>query len=477
MSAVIVPVHKEETFTTEDAGFVTTAASYRFFIGTTKGLFIPPTVPSKVRITTFRNPARVPDLHAVIEGWHELDLGASVSISIFSSLSGTVAALDTSHLSNLSGVISSFSAHDLGATLTKSGGISSLLSSVTTQGKVSDISAVVTSSVDPLAFNVVAVSTVPVKNLGALINYGTVLNCASSSAAANLQGYVRPLFSGAVDTVNDLSADLNVLRLESPLVAEVVGRKRTRIRILSLTFRSKIRGSERMRASIAALVPTSSTVYASIFGLSHEANLSASLDPIRFPLVDAVVTLKEQVANLDTGDVKDILVQFRSKVSSYVYDSVSKAVYATDRGSWVIDLRTTFTSESFFDRSPNNREVSLDKGLQEFYSLDEALRNAIVLLCDRRQEVLGASLSPRGMVHDFACQVAAVTADRLFNLATSVVPVVNSPDITASVSGALSGFEALVASVLPLVSGGQESLGGSVISNIVDNLQAEVVAV
>lgn len=475
--ASIRPVHKGITGQAPDAGFVSTAASYKFFIGTSAGLFVPPQIVSQVRISTYRNSADIPDLRATIEGWYETNLGASISYYPFSDFAATAFAIDLSHLTHLSASIASFKASDLGASLTQSGGFEFLPAALTVQGQIGDISASVVPAINPIAFNVVSVSTMPTSNLGAIINYGSLITCQATSLISAIGGYIKPIVTGTDETIQNLAAELNVLRIELPLTAEIVGRRRTRVRILSLTFRAKTRDSERIRGSITPVIPTSADLPVEIVGLLHEADLPATLVPVRYAGHDVDYTATETVANLSTGEIKSILVSFRSQVSSYIYEEVSNAVYATDRGTWAIDLRTLVRDESFYDRSPDSRELVLNDGLQEFFSLDEALRNAIIVLCERRQVGILAQLTARGQISDFSARIDSVTADRILDMSTSLVAVLNSPDISASISGAQSGLAAVLASIIPGVDAASGDLGGSVTGNIINDLSAEVTAV
>jgi hypothetical protein len=320
----------------------------------------------------------------------------------------------------------------------------------------------------------VSVSTVPLADIGAIINYGTIVHCAPTSSLTEIGGYIKPVVTGTPETIQDLGAELNVLRIKLDLTSEIIGRKRTRLRILSLTFRSKTRASTPVRGSITPVIPEATDLSAEIVGLLHEADLPASITPVRFDLPDVNFTAVEKVADLETGEVQDILVSFRSQVNFYVYEEITNAVYSTDRGTWAIDLRTLLREESFFDRSLDNREFILTE-VQEFYSLDEAIRNALVALCERRQENIAAFLSARGSISDFGCSIGIIGAGRMSNLATSIVPTGNSPDIAASISTS-SALAAVRASITAENEQVVENIRGNITGNIVNDLGAEITA-
>lgn len=473
----ITPRYSVSTGTADDAGFITTASSYRFYIGTGRGLFIPPQVIPELRITTYRNNFPRPDLHATIEGWYVGNLGASISDYPFSALPATVRAWDLDHIKELTAAIGTFNISDMGASVTPSGGFEDFGGSLTTQGAVSDITASLISFINPLAFNVVSVSTMPLKDIGAIINYDLVRRCAPVSAISSLSGYIKPLVSGTDETRQDLPAELNVLRIVLDMGAEIIGRKRTRISVLGLTFRSRIRASERMRGSITPVTPTFSDMSASISGLLHEVDLPATLTPLRFEPNGADFTAQEQVVNLSTGDVKSVLLSFQSQVSFYVFEEIASAVYSTDRGTWAIDLRSLIRDDSFFDRSLNNREFTIDE-VAEFASLDEAIRSAIVVLCERRQETITASITPRGAIRDLGVQLGIISGDRLLDLSSKLVAVSGLPDIAALIntSTETSDLTRMAASITPETTETSGDLASSIIANNDTDLLAEITA-
>ena len=476
MAATLTPVHAAATATSEDAGFVTTATSYRFYLGTSGGLFIPPQNIPQLRLTTYRNAHDRPDLHAVITGWYEGNLGASISDYPFSSLTASLFVKDVSRLSHLTAFIHPHTASSLGAALTSAGYFNEMPASISVSGGISGLPASIVSFVNPLATSVLSISTKPASNLGALINYDNFVRCSPTSVVVSLGAYLRSLVHGTPETIQDFGASLNALRMEGDLTADVVGRKRTRIRILSLTFRAKTRESSLLRCSITPEVPSMSDLSGEIIGLLHEVDFPASLTPVRFAPHDVAFTATEKIADLKTGETKDILVSFRSQVSSYVYEDVTNSVFATDRGTWAIDVRTLTRDQDFFDRSPLNRDYFLE-GLAEFYTLDEAMRSAFVVLCERRQSALGAEINARGMISDLSARIGVLPSDRMSNVGASLVAVLNSPDLAATINmitAQSSAFLKVTATLTPYVSEIIEDISGNIVGNIVNDLGAEI---
>ena len=477
MRGSLSPSYSVATSTSLDAGFVTTAIDYRFYLGTSGGLFIPPQITPQTVFTSYRNSSLLPDLHATLTGYHAADFGASIGNYPFSSIPATVNALSVDHIVSIAASIAAFKRTDLLASLVVSGSYMSFGASLGVDGVVDDLGAIITSYVNPLAFSIVTVSTVPLADLGALINYGTLVPCAPTSSVSSLGGYVRVFLGCTSGTLRDLGASVNALSVTSGLPGEILGRKRTRIRILNLTFRSWTRATVSMLGSITPVVPTFVGLSAGVMGISHEVNFTAAIVPVSYAPHDIDFTAIERVANLTSGTIKEILVSFRSQVNAYVYEDITSAVYSTDRGTWAIDLRTLIEGDSFFDRSLLNRTILIEE-VQEFYSLDEAIRNAISVLCDQRQGNFGANLTVRGAVVDMGGSLGILSADRMGNLLSALVAVANSPDISASINLGpdISGFQALVAVVIPRSFQVVGNIGGSIVGRVSGDLSAGITA-
>jgi len=474
--ASIKPVHSVSTGTADDAGFVTTATSYRLYLGTSRGLFVPPQNLPQVRISTYVNNSRHPDLNASIAAYNQTDLSASISAYPSADLQASARALDLDHISDLMANVGVYWPKNLQAAVTGIGAFTGIGATVTTAGYVNDLPAVCVPFIDPLALHIISVSTQPIADLGALINYDAFVKCSPTHLISSVSAFIKPIVTGTLNNQSNLSATLTSTLSVLDMPATIISRKRTRVRLLNLTFTAKTRASERIRGSIVPVHSVTSDVSASILGLLHEFDLPATLTPVRYTPNNSAFTATERVTNLETWEVKDILLSFRTQVRHYVYEEATEAVYATDRGTWAIDLRTLLQSDNFFDRSELNREYVLD-GLQEFYSLDEAIRNAIVILTERRQANISASLVVSGKIGDLNAQVTAFTLDRAADLHSTIMPVVNLPDISASIntgpqSSGLSALSAIVSPRATLL----DDLSGEIFGDISTDLSAEITA-
>lgn len=473
--AIIKPVHRVSTGTADDAGFVITASSYRFYLGTTGGLFIPPQNIPQVRVSTYTNNINLPDLHATIAGWNQTDLSASISTYPSTNLPGDIRALGFDHISDFPALIAGNNAKDMQATLTPAGGFIGLSATLTTLGHVGNLGAVIVPFIDPLALSIVPVSTQPVFDLGAIINYDSYVRCSPTSFISHVSAYIKPLVTGTVDNMSDMPAEILSSLVALDMSATIEGKKITRIRILNLTFTAKIRESAALRGSITPLHHVYSDMATSITGLLHEVDLPATLTPIRYAPQDVDFTPLEVVGNLATGELKDVLLSFRSQVQHYVYEGVTNAVYSTDRGTWAVDVRTLAAEDNFFDRALGNREYVLED-IQEFYSLDEAIRSAIVILCERRQVSLGASLTVRGAAADLGAQVGAFSLERVVDIPTKIMPVAHLPDISATINAGIqsSSFATMAGIVVPNNTEVLVNLPGDIFGDISFNLSAEI---
>jgi hypothetical protein len=368
---------------------------------------------------------------------------------------------------------------DLGASVSSVGSYAGILGSISTDGYISALSASINPFINPLSYNAVAISTKPFKDFGALINYSSIVSCAHKSMLVGMPAFIRVFVGGQEDNVYDLGASLNALRMTVGVPASITGRKRTRIRTLTLNFRANTRSSTQMYSNITPVAHSYIGMLASVAGLSHEFQLGASVVPVRYTLKDVLFTASEYTVDLKNPDVsKEILLSFRSKVSSYVYEDITNAVYAAGGGKWAIDLRSINRQSSFFDRDPSSREREIDKVL-EFYSIDEAIRNAISVICDRVKDNIPASLNARGAVASLPVSMGITSRDRFSDFSSRLMPVAHTPDISAVINTGLgsSGYNSLPT----LISAGgvsvASSIGAQIGSKVANEINAQITAI
>ena len=466
----------ESTSTSDDAKYVTTVSSYKFLIGTGRGLFIPENNVPVIRTTTFLNSSPRPDLRASIHGWFESNLGAWIKPYSSNNLPVYLNSIGPDRYKDLFARLVPAREINLPASIASQGYWTSLGASVNPDGATLSLGASIVSFINPLSFNVVAVSSKPFANLGAVINQDTFITCAPNSQVVSLGAYVK-IFAGHHKEFSDFGAELNALHLTTDVRASVIPRKMTRFRIITLNFRAGIRASAPLQGIITPLVRTFSDMLTTVVGLSHEFDLPAEINPTRKVLDDVLITPSETVVNLrNPEDVREVLVQFRSKVSAYVWEDLTQIVYPTEHGTWALDLRTTEREESFFDRSPSNREVVISR-VTEYHSIDAAIRRAVSILCDRQIADFSASILVEGKTSDLSASIELTELGRFFDLPSSLVTVFNSPDIGATINVGLGGssFKAMSASIKARREE-ELSLPAEVAGSYSDNFGAEIVA-
>lgn len=476
LNTIVTGVVKASTYTSEDSGFSTSATSYKFLLGTSGGLVIPSKNVPTIIITSHFNNASLPDLNGTISGWVVSNLSAYIKEYEFLALPSSLNAIDISHISALSAHIAPFRETNLSASITQAGQFQSLASSINVSGGVSDLNTFIHPYINPLAYNVVPISTKPFQDLSAIINYESYVRCAVRSQALNLSAFVKVVSGNTEDTKVNLTAYLNALSLVLDLAAEVEPRKRTRIRTLTLNFRTGIRSSKGISAVVVPSRSTQSSLLTSIIGLSHTKDLASSINVVRYGIVDPPVTLSETVIKLDNPDYSSkIMVAFRSQVSSYVFEELSSKVYTTDKGTWALDMRTANTQSGFFDLATSNSVLKMED-ITEYKTLDEAIRAGIVILTERRRYDIPASISAAGQIGDLKVAIGVTSSDLLKDLKSSVTTVENLPDLAAAINTGLqsSSFNVLGGLIKPENTKVSGDMGASIDGSIINDLPASL---
>lgn len=478
LRGLVKPIHKASTGTAVGAGYVTVANSYKFLIGTSKGLFIPKVKAPTVRTTTFTNSHPMPDLHADVSGWHVANLTASIKDYPFSTLTSTLTAISSDRFSDLITKLFPTRFTDLSAGVTPSGGFMDLQTDLSVSGSIGDLSVSVFPYINAESVDVLSISTKPFVDFRASINYGTLVDCLPESGSSDIGAFVRVFNGQTEETKFDLPTELNVLTVVSDLTADLTVRKRTRINTVGINFRARARSNNRIRSLITGIAPSTADLSSSIKGVLHEKDLAASLTAVRPAPAQTVVENLETVVDLkNPSDIKNIILTFKSGVSRYVYEAATNSVFATDRDTWVVNLKTLLEEDSFFDRSVENETRELGD-LQEFTTVDEAIRNAIVLLTERNKSDLQASLVPSGGARDISATLQTTSADRILDMKTSIVSVLNSPDISASINTGpgSSGYLPITSIVKAVNSQVSENIKASVSGVIQIDLSVDITA-
>jgi hypothetical protein len=143
---------------------------------------------------------------------------------------------------------------------------------------------------------------------------------------------------------------------------------------------------------------------------------------------------------------KQISMLFDTKVESYIYDSIQKALYSIGDDRWVLNFSELSETGEFFDKSTEDKTYLLDN-IVEYDSVDEAIRAAIQWLTEPQTNDLSASITAVGGYSDMRAIIDGLYIDRVSDLPTSLYIVNNDPSLSAYIS-AFSGYVAMKASVV-----------------------------
>lgn len=475
MHASIVGKASVHTSTTENSKWVSASSTVRFYIGTTRGLFIPERRVNEIRYINFLNYSVMPDMHAYLFGWAANDLSAYISVQPYITMAGFISCLDLSHVKALTASITSVYTKNLLASISGVGYYDEFYASIASMGGVNDLAASIKPYLKILGYRIIGVETMPFLDLYAVVN--PVFACGHITTYSYLNAFIRCGIvseEGGSDLYAEIFSNTDVKDLSS----SVIGRKLTRLRILNLYFRTLTRSNTAFNASIIGVGKGEYGIGAYIKGLPHEEDLGASITAINYFInvmdPQGLIDVYKERTNGTAYLYKRLKLFFSNHVDEYVYDSLNDALYTIGEGRWVLNL-TEFTEVlSFYDRSPSDRNRDLDS-IVEYSSVDEAIRAAIVFLTEFRTTDLTASIVATGGYSKLYAEVYGVYHDRVSELSASLTIVNNLPDLYASIS-AFSGYKYLRSSIVGYASSAPELLA-NVYGVVYESLTANITGV
>ena len=445
------------TSTSANAKWVSVSSTVRFYIGTTRGLYIPERRVNEIRYINFLNYSTMPDMHAYLFGWAADDLTAYISVQPYMHMSGYVNCLDLSHTKGLIASITSVYTKNLLASISGVGYYNEFYASISSLGGVNDLSASIKPYLKIFGYRIIGVETMPFLDLYAVVN--PIFACGYITTYSSFSAFIRcgtVVEEGGSNLYAEIYSNTDVKDLSS----SVIGRKLTRLRILNLYFRTLTRSNSAFTASIIGVGKGEYGLGAYIKGLSHENDFGASITAVNYfinvmdPL--GLIDVYKERTNGTAYLYKRLKLFFSNHVDEYVYDSLNDALYTIGEGRWVLNL-TEFTEVlSFYDRSPSDRNRDLDS-IMEYSSVDEAIRAAIVFLTEFRTMDLTASIVATGGYSKLYAEIAGIYHDRVSDLRAAVTIVTNLPDLYASIS-AFSGYRHLYSSIVGYASSAPELL-------------------
>jgi hypothetical protein len=240
--------------------------------------------------------------------------------------------------------------------------------------------------------------------------------------------------------------------------ASIHGLKRIRPRILSLYFRSMTRDSEGILASIRGWSnATTFDIGTSIIGLFQVMDLGASINAVRYKPYDLGETEESTIVDIE-NPINTITagIGFNTGVNEYIFNPADNKLYSKDDKKWSIITREKVITETFFQEvSP--REVIIDS-LEEFDSVDEAIRDSLDRLITPHNVDFCASIVARGYMSSLTASIEATDTSKVSDIKAKIMQVWTIPDISASISstGRYSNFittiKSLESSVVSLTS-------------------------
>lgn len=428
------------TTTASNAGWVYISSSIRFYLGTNKGLYVPDSIVRTIRYERFVNNSLLPDLWAYAYGWASSDLSATLTVQPYSSLLASLSTLDLTHVKELVGSIYGCDISSLLASISTGGGYYDCTATISVAGCVSALNASIYPHFQFSGYRIIPVETKPFYDLYATIN--TIASCGHYSTYSNISCFIRgmnTIFEGVF-----LAAEINSLSNINDIQATIIGRKLTRISILDLMFRTKIRSNSSMYVNILGIGSTTLDIFSSIVGKPLEADIMAAITACRY-----VFSRTEEAELIDVYSIykgvaqthKRLRLMFASQIERYVYDAIDRSLYKIGDGKWVLNLSELTDSGLFYDRNVNDRDIDIDN-INEYASIDEAIRAAISMLIDYPTDTLFASITASGGFSSIFATISGISQDRVVDLRGSLTIVENLPDLYASIT-AYSGYLAM----------------------------------
>lgn len=433
------------TDTSSGSGWVYSSSSVKFYIGTNKGLFIPTGVKRSIRTVGFINNSNFPDLRSYIFGWGVGGLTASISVQPYSSLLSYITGQDLSHIKDVSATIVSMYTDDLVSFIVGIGGFYSMPASISSSGDTLGIGASIKPYLKVSGFRIIPVETRPFIDLRSYIN--PISSCGHYSSYSPISAFIRPakIFSGG----DPMYASINSLSNISDLFVSINCKKITRIRLLDIMFRTLRRASSTISSYIVGIDSSYKDLISSIGSIPHEVALYASITPYiagfsSMPKQELINVYK--VIGMNAELYKQLKMTFASKPEKLIYDGIEKAIYSIGNKKWVLNISEVSETGTFFDKKTTDRNKLIDS-IEEYDSVDEAVRAAIDILAEMRKVDVSASITAIGGYNGLRAYIYGDALDRVSNLPTSIYIVNNEPVLYATIS-AYSGYLGLKSLVI-----------------------------
>ena len=186
---------------------------------------------------------------------------------------------------------------------------------------------------------------------------------------------------------------------------------------------------------------------ASITGTPVFGDLEASITPryLNIPLRDSVSAI--EYVNTKTGERKVVSIYFTGTATTYYFSDEADTSFAfSPDDTLVITVETYDAIESegaYLNLKENVKKCVVDE-LDRFNTLDEAVRFAITCALSQISSDLSATIEGRGGNKELGAEIIRLNPNLLSDLGAIYTPVINKPDLPATISGS-GGFDDLSA--------------------------------
>lgn len=436
------------TGTSDGAGYTSVESTTAQFLSTNMGLVILPSVSTNLKRGTYTNTHQLPDLNAYLYGWAASDLGTSIRVYPFTELPTSIFSWDTSHLSDFSATIQSQFTADFQTLVASTGEFVSLGALITPLLHVNDLTTLINGYPAVLGREILTIHTKPFSNFGASINFDSNFSCSTQSLTSSMGAYIV----GFGAESDDMPVSITALHNEVDLHTSIFGLKRIQLKIMELYFRTMVRDSVGIGATIKGWKRENPYELATtITGLSHLVDLGASITSTRYKPASVVTADDITIVNLDNpSETITAEILFASGVDKYIYDSATLELYSEDYSQqWSVLVTDKDTQEGFFDRAVNVKTKLLTE-ISDYSSFDEAIRESIEFLTSQYSEDFGATISVSGGIASLVTSLTVSELDKVSDFRAKIFEVRNIPDLATFISsvGSFSGIQSSIKSIV-----------------------------
>lgn len=204
-----------------------------------------------------------------------------------------------------------------------------------------------------------------------------------------------------------------------------------------------------------------SDLHGYIEGLHASKTLSGTIMPVYISSVAREGVPIGRLVNTKTGDIKLLRLFFKGSANTFYYSSINHKSYSANSEDSLIVVAESYTkdeleSESLLDIKRNIRRCEVNN-LQDFTSIDEAIKYAITCAANQIHSDLSASINSTGELQDLRANIQGIDSRFIKNLRAKIVPVANEPTISGNIEPS-GGFIELKGMIKHSISSNTQSM-------------------